>query len=175
MGMFKDLAAASSGYQSNPLRPGRYVARIDNMVTFDAEQKGWFWKTTLTILAIEDGGESPHKIGEQVHVFFKKGQYPQVFLQNIKSLIAGVLNVADEEVGEAEAEAVLSEEGGEPGQMDGLVTTVTGRQQASKKSKDDDGNPRLYTVYGWGPSLDDAAIVEAMTEEDFAKIYPNGL
>jgi len=171
MGAFKGLKDAKRGFNSNPLRAGRYVARIDSCDSFEAEQKGLMWKNTLTILAVEDGGEDPHKVGETVHVFFKKGQYPKVFLQNIKGFIAGVLDVADDEVGEEEAEAVL-EDGGP---LDGLVTVVTGRLQASKSSKDDDGNPIKYTVYSWQPSLDDDEILEAIGEEGVERFFPNGL
>jgi len=168
MGAFSGLRDAARGFSSNPLRAGRYVARIDSCDSFEAEQKGLMWKNTLTILAVEDGD---HKVGEQVHVFFKRGQYPKVFLQNIKSFIAGVLDVADDEVGEEEAEQVLSDEN----PVEGLVTVVTGRQQASKSSRDDDGNPFKYTVYSWGASLDDDEIVEAIGEEGVERFFPNGL
>jgi hypothetical protein len=171
MGAFSGLRDASRGFSSNPLRPGRYVVRIDSCDSFEAEQKGLMWKNTLTILAVEDGGEQPHKVGEQVHVFYKKGQYPKVFLQNIKGFMAGVLDVADDEIGEEEAEAALSDSS----PMVGLVTVVTGRQQASKSSRDDDGNPRKYTVYSWQPSLDDEEIVEAIGEDGVERFFPNGL
>lgn len=168
MGAFSGLRDAARGFSSNPLRAGRYVARIDSCDSFEAEQKGLMWKNTLTILAVEDGD---HKVGEQVHVFFKRGQYPKVFLQNIKSFIAGVLDVGDDEVGEEEAEQVLSDQN----PVEGLVTVVTGRQQASKSSRDDDGNPFKYTVYSWGASLDDDEIVEAIGEEGVERFFPNGL
>jgi hypothetical protein len=168
MGAFSGLRDAARGFSSNPLRAGRYVARIDSCDSFEAEQKGLMWKNTLTILAVEDGD---HKVGEQVHVFFKRGQYPKVFLQNIKSFIAGVLDVADDEVGEEEAETVLSDEN----PLEGLVTVVTGRQQASKSSRDDDGNPFMYTVYGWSASLDADEIAEAIGEQGVERFFPNGL
>lgn len=171
MGAFSGLRDAARGFSSNPLRAGRYIARIDSSDSFEAEQKGLMWKNTLTILAVEDGGESPHKVGEQVHVFWKRGQYPKVFLQNIKSFIAGVLDVSDDEVGEEEAEQVLSDDN----PVEGLVTVVTGRQQASRSSKDDNGNPFKYTVYSWGASLDDEEIVEAIGEDGVSRFFPNGL
>jgi len=168
MGAFSGLRDAARGFSSNPLRAGRYVARIDSCDSFEAEQKGLMWKNTLTIMAVEDGD---HKVGEQVHVFFKRGQYPKVFLQNIKSFIAGVLDVADDEVGEEEAETVLSDEN----PLEGLVTVVTGRQQASKSSRDDNGNPFKYTVYSWGASLSEDEIAEAIGEDGVSRFFPNGL
>ena len=71
MGAFSGLRDAARGFSSNPIRQGRYVARIDAIDSFDAEQKGLMWKNTLTILAVEDGD---HSVGEVVHVFFQKGQ-----------------------------------------------------------------------------------------------------
>jgi hypothetical protein len=168
MGAFSGLRDAARGFSSNPLRAGRYVARVDSCDSFEAEQKGLMWKNTLTILAVEDGD---HKVGEQVHTFFKKGQYPKVFLQNIKSFMAGILDVSDDEIGEEEAEAAL----GEDSPMVGLVTVVSGRRQASKSSRDEEGNPRQYTVYSWQPSLDDEEIVEAIGEDGVARFFPNGL
>jgi hypothetical protein len=171
MGAFSGLRDASRGFSSNPLRPGTYVARIDSCDSFEAKQKGLMWKNTLTILAVDDGGENPHRVGEQVHIFYKKGQYPDVFLQNIKGFMAGVLDVNDDEIGEEEAEKALSDDS----PMVGLVTVVTGRQQASKSSRDEDGNPRKYTVYSYQPSLDDEEIVEAVGEEGIERFFPNGL
>jgi len=171
MGAFSGLRDAARGFSSNPLRAGRYVARIDSCDSFEAEQKGLMWKNTLTILNVEDGGESPHKVGEQVHVFFKRGAYPKVFLQNIKSFIAGVLDEPDDEVGEEEAERVLSDDN----PLEGLVTVVTGRQQASKSSKDADGNPFKYTVYSWGAQLDAEEITEVVGKNAIERFFPNGL
>lgn len=168
MGAFSGLRDAARGFTSNPLRPGRYVARIDSCDSFEAEQKGLMWKNTLTILAVEDGD---HKVGEQVHIFYKRGQYPKVFLQNIKSFIAGVLDVGDDEVGEEEAETVLSDEN----PLEGLVTVVTGRQQASRSNRDEDGNPFKYTVYGYSASLSPGEIGEAIGEGGVERFFPNGL
>ncbi len=168
MGVFSGLRDAARGFSSNPIRKGRYVARIDACDSFEAETKGLMWKNTLTILAVEEGD---HKVGEQVHVFYSKGQYPKLFLQNIKTFMAGVLDVADDEIGEEEAETALSDDS----PMVGLVTVVTAREQASKTKKDDDGNPRKYVVTSWQPSLDDEEILEAIGEEGVTRFFPNGL
>ena len=84
----------------------------------------------------------------------------------------GGLDVADDEIGEEEADAALE---GDDSPMVGLVTVVTGRTQASRTAKDDDGNPRKYVVYSWMPSLDDDEIVEAIGEEAVERFFPNGL
>ena len=122
----------------------------------------------MTVLAVEEGD---HKVGEQVHTFFKVGAGKQVFQRNLKAFIAGVLDVDDDEVGEAEAKIAASEDS----PMIGLVTLVTARQQTSKEGKDDDGNPRKYTVYGWTPSLTDEEISDALDDETIAQYFPNGL
>lgn len=168
MGAFSGLKTASRGFQSNPLRPGRYVVRIDECSFFDTEQKGEMWKNTLTILAVEEGD---HKPGEQVHTFFKVGAGKQVFQRNLKAFLAGVLDVADDEIGEEEGLEAASD--GSP--MLGLVTVVTARRQTSQKTKDEDGNPVQYTVYSWTPSLTDDEIREALGEEGMTRFFPNGL
>lgn len=168
MGAFSGLKDAKRGFSSNPLRPGRYLARIDECAHFDTEQKGEMWKNTLTILAVEEGD---HKVGEQVHTFFKLSAGKQVFQRNLKAFIATVLDVDDEEIGEDEAKQISGEEQ----RMAGLVTVVTARKQTSKDGKDDDGKPRQYTVYSWSASLTNAEVAEAIGEEGVARFFPNGL
>lgn len=168
MGAFTGLKDAKRGFSSNPLRPGRYLVRIDECSHFDTEQKGEMWKNTLTILAVEEGD---HKVGEQVHTFFKVSAGKQVFQRNLKAFIATVLDVDDSEIGETEAKEISGEEQ----RMAGLVTLVTARKQASKEGKDEKGNPRVYTVYSWAPSLTNQEITEAIGEDGVARFFPNGL
>lgn len=170
MGAFSDLGKTSRGYTSNPLRPGTYIARIDSCDSFDT-RKGLMWKNSLTILAIEDGGDKPHRVGEQVDVFFTKGQYPEVFLQNIKAFIAGVTGAADEDVGEEQADLVLSDDN----PLAGVVTRVKGVTRTSKSGKNDDGTPKTYTVFQWDERLADDEVIEAIGEEGVAQYFPNGL
>ena len=169
MGAFSGFKGASRGYVSNPLRgDGRYVARIDECAMFDTESKGEMYKITLTILAVAEGERS---IGEVVHVFFKVGTNKKMFQQNLKAFIAGVMDVADEEIGESEAEATISDDN----PLAGMVTVVSVRMQAHKEAKNDDGSPVMYARYGWAPSLDDDEIVEAIGEDGVAQFFPNGL
>jgi len=169
MGAFAGMNDATRGYVSNYLRPGRYVARIDECASFEKEGVGRMWKTSLTILAVEDGD---HKVGEQVQTFFKLDpRYPKMFYGKIMGFIAGVLNVSDDEIGEEETEAVL----GENNPLEGLVTVVTAVASASKKSKNEDGTPKMFTNYSWSASLDDDEIADAIGEEGIARFFPNGL
>lgn len=171
MGAFSGMRDAKRGFTSNPLRAGRVVARIDECAFFDTENKGEMWKSTLTILAVDQGEE--HRVGEQVHVFFKMAAGKKVFQQNVKSFIAGVLDVADEEVGEEEIDAILAADGGD---LRGLVTVVTSRMQTSKKTVDSKtGEPVQYVVHSWAPSLTAEEIVSAIGEEAVERFFPNGL
>ncbi len=172
MGAFSGMGSVARGYSSNFLRPGRYVVRIDSCETFEAGQaETRMWKNTLTILAVEDGGEKPHKVGEQVHVMYTRLQkYPKMFLQNVKGFLASVLDVSDDEIGEDEALTAASEDS----PMKGLVTLVSGQSRNSKTSRDNDGNPTKYTVHSWSPSFDDDEIEAAIGEEGMAKFFPNG-
>jgi|SRR5688572_7003193 len=170
MGAFAGLKDAKRGFNSNPVQEGKYVARIDASNYFDTEQNGEMWKNTLTILAVVDG--DAHRVGEVVHTFFRTKAGKKVFQQNLKSFIAGVLDVADEAIGEPEADEVLSENN----PMLGLVTTLTVRRQASKTAKDEKtGEPLTYLVYSWAPSLSNDEIKSAIGAEGVARFFPSGL
>lgn len=168
MGAFSGLKDAKRGFASNPLRPGKYVCRIDGCDFFDTEQNGEMWKNTLTILAVEDGD---HKVGETVNTFFRVGAGKKTFQSNLKAFLAGVLDVDDEVIDEPQAMQATKEDS----PMKGLVTVVTARQRTSKDKKDEKtGEPVQYTVYSWTPSLDDDGIIAAIGEEAYATFFPNG-
>ena len=170
MGAFADMNSATRGYVSNYLRPGRYLARIDECVSFDKKGVGRMWKNTLTIIAVEEGD---HKVGEQVQTFFKLDpRYPDMFYGKIMGFIAGVMGVTDDEVGEDETNEVLDPEGNP---LLGVVTLVTAVASASKKSTNDDGSPKMFTNYSWGTGLDNTEIADAIGEEAVERFFPNGL
>jgi hypothetical protein len=170
MGFFSGMSDATRGFSSNFLTRGKYVARIDDATSFEKEGKGRMWKTTLTILAVD--GESEHKAGDEVHVFYKfDPRYPKMFFGKIIGFIAGVMDVADDAIGEDETNEVLSDNN----PMVGMVTVVTARDQVSSKSKDEDGNPRVYTNYSWSARLSEEEIVAAIGEEGVEQFFPNGL
>ena len=164
---FSGMRDATRGYASNFLRQGRYVVRIDDVESFEDSKDARHWKNTLTILAVDSGD---HKVGETVHVQWKRGEYPKVFLGNIKGFMAGVMGASDDEVGEEEVEQLLKDK-----MFNGLVTVVTATNAKSKNKKDEQGNPTEYTRYAWTPSMTSAEILEAIGEEAVARFFPNGL
>lgn len=169
MGAFAGMNDATRDYTSNYVRKGRYVVRIDECTSFEKEGVGRLWKTSLTVLAVEDGD---HKIGEDVQTFFKLDpRYPKMFYGKIMSFIAGVMGVTDEEVGESETEEVL----GEQNPLVGLVTVLNAVDSASKKAKNEDGTAKIFTNYAWGAALDNDEILDAIGEEGVARFFPNGL
>jgi len=168
MGAFQGLKDVSRGYNSNKVRPGQYVVRIDGCDYFTTEQYGDKWKNTLTVLAVERGD---HKVGEQVHTFFSKSSGNKVFLRKLKGFLAGVNDVADDLITEAVAEEALGDES----PMLGKVTVITVVEKTSQKTTDDDGNPVKYLEFSWSPELSDEEIVEAIGEEAVAQFFPNGL
>lgn len=169
MGAFAGMNDATRGYVSNYLRPGRYVVRIDECASFEKEGVGRMWKNSLTVLAVEKGD---HPIGDQVQTFFKLDpRYPKMFYGKIMAFIAGVMGVTDDEVGEEETEEVL----GEQNPLEGLVTVVNAVSSVSKKSKNEDGTPKVFTNYSWGTSLDDDEIADAIGAEGVERFFPSGL
>lgn len=169
MGAFAGMNEATRGYVSNYVLPGRYVVRIDECVDFEKEGVGKMWKNSLTVLAVQEG---THKIGEQVQTFFKFDQrYPKMFFGKIMAFIAGVMGVTDEEVNEEETEQVLSEDN----PLEGLVTILIATASASKKQKNEDGTPKMFTNYSWSEALDEDEILAAIGEEGVERFFPNGL
>lgn len=172
MGIFSGMESASRGYTSNFVQPGRYIARIDDVTCFEKPGVGTLWKNTLTVLSVEAGDEESNRVGEQVQVYFKFDQrWPNMFLGKVKSFIAGVLGVSDDQVGEAEAE----EASGENSPLVGLVTTLSAVASPSKRSTNPDGSPKLFTNYSWGRNLSADEIRSALSEEAVNRFFPNGL
>ncbi len=172
MGAFDNFGKATRGFQSNPMKEGAYVVRIDECAFFPGRM-GDIWKNTLTVLAVDRAGEDGHSVGETINTFFtcKAGtEGRDMFQRKLKAFLAGVLDCEDEAIGKEEAEQASSEES----PMVGLVTKVTMRLQASKSSVDDDGNPVKYPVYSWEPSYDGDAVEALLGEEGMEKFFPNG-
>lgn len=176
MGAFSGLKDAKRGFNSNPMREGEYVVRIDACEFFECKTRSGgdaeMWKNTLTILAV-NRGDDPHRVGEIVHTFFKcgDGTPKETFQANLKGFIAGVMDQSDEAVDENAASEVL----GKNNPLCGLVTVVKASTRASKKKRDEKNNPFTYMVYSWSPTLSKDAIVEAIGEEGVRTHFPNGL
>lgn len=172
MGAFSGMKDAKRGYNSNPLKEGDYVARIDRCDFFESQQNGEFYKITLTLLA----GQGAHNEGEVVNVLFGRKHGNTQFLQNVKTFIAGVMDVDDSAIGEAETVRTLAEFEGKAGEniLAGLVTRVKASRRASKK-KQEDGTPFEYSVYSWSPTLTDEDIKTALGPERLARFFPKGL
>lgn len=169
MGLFAGLKDAKRGFQTNKLKEGRYVVRIDECQVVTGDQAGTMWKNTLTILGVIDG---THRVGEVVNTCFWQNSGKQQWFQNIKGFLAGVLDVADDQIDDKNAEIAS----GETQPMRGLVTIVAAHQRTSQKRKDDKtGEAVQYSVYSWSPSLDSAQIAEAIGAGGVKRFFPNGL
>lgn len=181
MGLFSGMKDAARGFASNKLTEGDYVARIDKCDLFRTDISGNCFKITLTILAVSDG---PHKVGEVVTVNFgDKRITAKQWLGNIKGFIAGVMNVDDASVGEAETIRTCDSFLNDASQVQkgenvlgGTVCRVKAIQRKSKNSRDaKTGEAFDYSVYTWSPSLDEKEIVQAIGAEGVKRFFPNGL
>ena len=173
MGLFSGMQGATRGFASNKLTLGDYIVRVDGCDLFKTDISGNCFKITLSILAVLDG---PHKVGEVVTVTFgDKRITEKQWLGNIKGFIAGVMNVDDSNIGEAETMKTLSPPTGN-GVMNGTVCRVRALQRASKTARDQKtGEAFEYSVYSWFPALSDAEIVQAIGEEGVKRFFPSGL
>lgn len=173
MGIFAGMAGATRGFASNKLTVGDYVVRIDKCDLFKTDISGNCYKITLSILAALDG---PHKAGEVVTVTFgDKRITEKQWLGNIKGFIAGVMNVDDSQIGEAETMQTLDAPQGN-GVMNGTVCRVRALERPSKSARDQKtGEAFSYSVYSWFPALTNEEIVQAIGEEGVKRFFPNGL
>jgi len=175
MGRFSGMKNARRGFQSNAVRPGRYLVRIDEACAFNSPNKGEMVKMTLTVLLAEDGD---HKQGEQVHVFHKRGSTAtelQVFLGNIKTTLCSIFDIdkeTEESMSEAEweenAEKAFSEQNPQDSPLVGHVCLLT---VALRDNRDKTGK---YPTYSWSAYYEPKQIAEALSEEEIAKFFPNG-
>jgi len=168
MGAFTGLKDARRGFNSNKLRAGEYLVRIDKCEFFDTKMSGEKWKNTLTVVGTISGD---HKVGEVAHVIFSMANGQMVFQSNLKGFLAGVLGVSDEEIDEPSATIARSEDS----PLYGMVTRVIATQRTSRDKKDKDGNPTTYVVYNWSPAFTPEEITSAIGDEAVKRFFPNGL
>lgn len=168
MGIFTGIKGAKRGFSSNPIKEGDYVVRIDDAKVLNTRMSGELWKTTLTVLAVESG---ENKVGEVVHVFFGTKHGLDIFQQNVKSLLAGVLDCADEDIDDAAAERCILDDS----PIVGLVTRVRATRRTSQKTVTKEGLPATYLTYSWSAALTNEEIERAITAEGVKRFFPNGL
>jgi len=169
MGMFSGMGSATRGYQSNVLKEGEYLVRIDSCEHFEAKNKGEGFKTTLTILNVLSG--TNHRPGEVVNtVWLKKGEV-QMWLGNIKGFIAGCLGVEDARVDET----VATEVAGPNNPLKGQVTKVKAITRVSKKKDEKTGEFFNYTLYSWSAVLTPDELRAALPAEDLQRFFPSGI
>lgn len=168
---FKGMKDATRGYNSNPVREGRVLVRIDECSFFDTNN-GEMWKNTLTVLAVEDGD---HKPGDVVNTFWSVGSGQirrDIFQRNVKAFVAGVLDCQDEDVDEESIDAVL----GNDNPLKGHVTLLTVNMRTSRDKVDEKtGQPKMYPVLSWSPAYTVEEIREAIGDEGVSRFFPNGL
>lgn len=174
MGRFAGLDEATRGFNSNPLKQGEFIVRIEGCYYFKSDTKGVMWKNDLTILAVIDG---EHRVGEEVQTFFKRGDTAikeKMFQQNLKGFLAGVTGAADEDCGDDDAELACAEDQSQ-NPLRGYVCRVIGHPRPHKTQKNDDGTPVVYTTYTWHKAMTPDEIREVLDAETIARFFPNGL
>ncbi len=178
MSTFSGMKDAKRGFASNRFTEGEAVVRIDGCTHFSTDIMGECYKVTMTLLRVVAG---PHKEGEvcTATLSFKQGtgMKKEAWFGKIKAFIGNVLGLPDDSIDETMVLRTLAEHDGKPGEnaMAGIVTVIRASLRASKKSKDDEGNPRQFSNYAWTRALDPVQITEALGVERIAHFFPKGL
>jgi hypothetical protein len=100
--LFDGIDSARTSQDSNYIRPGHYLMRIDR-IKADTNQKGQpFLATELTVLHVFSSAEAD-KVGESAHtpgesVTDMKMKHHQSFLGNVRAMLAGIEGMAVEEL-----------------------------------------------------------------------------
>jgi hypothetical protein len=182
MGMFQGMKDAKRGFQSNKLREGDYVVRIDRCDHITGDRAGDGFKITCTVLAVNAGD---HHEGEVASVTYWKGSGKAAadqWLSNIKGFIGRVMGVTDDQIDEGATLQTLAEVYDEatrqtkPGQnvLGGTVARVTAQQRFSKSRRDESGNAVAYNLYGWNLALTPEEIESTLGAERTARFFPSG-
>lgn len=105
MGAFDKIGSAKATQDSNPVRPGKIHARITECKLITKWNKDVMMLVNMVVLKVIDGD---HREGEEITHFMLE-KHPS-FLGNVKAMVANTLGCSPDQVGEAEAERIVSEE-----------------------------------------------------------------
>lgn len=127
MGVFDKIEDAKSSQDSNPVRPGEIWAKITECKLVEKYNKDKLMLINMTVVRVLEGD---HRVGEDITHFLKTNS--DSFLGNVKQFVASTLGCNPEDVGQPEAERVVSEQN----PMAGFIIEVKSRMIKTRAGKD---------------------------------------
>lgn len=149
MGLFDQIGSVKASLDANYVRPGHYAFLIE-AGKLAADRVGIpftvlemvcvaVYPDTAGYLPIEESGVAtvkPHFVGERAsHLLKNGGPGKDMFLPNIKSMLMGILAIAEADVTPQLVERCFVPQGGESA-LRGLVVEVQARNIKTKQKKD---------------------------------------
>ena len=105
MGVFDRIEDAKSSQDSNPVRPGEIWAKITECKIVEKYNKDKLMLINMTVVKVIEG---EHRVGEDITHFMKTSA--DSFLGNVKQFVASTLGCEPNDVGNTEAERIVSDE-----------------------------------------------------------------
>jgi len=144
MGVFDKIGDAKSSQDSNPVRPGEFHGRIDEVKLVEKFDGTKLCLINMTVMAVQNGD---HHEGEEVTHFMRTDSLS--FLGNFKQFVSSTLACDPDQVGTAEAERVTSDE--QP--LAGKIVRVKARIIQTRKGND-------FTKVHYGGQVDAPEVLE---------------
>lgn len=182
--LFSGIADEKVGWDGEYLGAGQYLIRIDEVKYNDGRKNESFIISGTVVHVYRDAngkllgedGFSGHKPGNSVsQVCVRSSDY---FLKDVKKFIMAATGTAAEEVTEEDTLEMVGfdaegEPTGEPGPLDGRFFTMECNNplRASKKLKDDDGNPVMFPNVNWVRRVPCAEVLATISPNALDRFY----
>lgn len=158
--IFKGLKDAKPSVDGNYERIGKYLERIDRIKVDNSRKGDAFVAVEKTVVRVLDDAQGQgHKVGEQVtHMMMPKHDS---FLGNIKGMLASLLEMKPEEIGEEAAEMVCDEK--QP--LAGMLIECHNHIITTKK-----GAP--FTVIHYLHEVKPPQALQTLTADEITRFFP---
>lgn len=160
MGLFQKIKDARASFQSNYVRPGHYIARIERVKQAKTRKDEDFIAIEMKcIVVIDNDSGRGHKVGEDMsHLLMAKNDSS---IGNFKRFVMNVMEASEEEVTEEACEHIVSDN--QP--LCGLFAEVFAKEIVTKK-----GTPFTRIDYKRAVPKED---VKRLMSEEAKRLFPN--
>lgn len=164
MGIFDDIKDAKASMDSDYVRPGEYLFRIDGAKRDKSRKGDEFACLEMTCVHVfDDNNGAGHRVGNTpTHMLMAKHDS---FLGNIKAMISSIMDCDPEEIGPEQAQTVFS---GVSTPLKGLVVHVLATNIKTKKNTD-------FTRVGYKGTVSGEQLKGILSQEVIELHFPQGV